>query len=61
MRNREHIIRLGKTLAAELRRGCDDGAAEGGMEQFLAAWRAAANGDLAEPAVRSTLDRKSVV
>jgi ATP-dependent DNA helicase RecG len=56
MRNREHIIRLGKTLAAELRRGCDDRAAEGGMEQFLAAWRAAANGDLAEPAVRSTLE-----
>ncbi|MCS6880482.1 MAG: ATP-dependent DNA helicase RecG [Oscillochloridaceae bacterium] len=56
MRNREHIIRLGKTLAAELRRGCDDRAAEGGMEQFLAAWRAAADGDLAEPAVRSALE-----
>ncbi|MGQ9928249.1 MAG: ATP-dependent DNA helicase RecG [Chloroflexaceae bacterium] len=56
MRDREHIIRLGKTLAAELRRGCDDGAAEGGMEQFLTAWRAAANGDLTEPAVRSTLE-----
>ncbi len=56
MHNPEHIIRLGKTLAAELRRGCDDGVAEGGMEQFLSAWRAAADGDLAEPAVRATLE-----
>ncbi len=55
MRDREHIILLGKTLAAELRRGCDDGATAEGLEQFLAGWRAAANGDLAEPAVQAAL------
>jgi ATP-dependent DNA helicase RecG len=55
VRDKEHIIRLGKLLAAEYRRGCDDGAAEAGLEQFLAAWRADASGALAEPAVQVAL------
>jgi ATP-dependent DNA helicase RecG len=37
--SQEHIIRLGKTLAEEQRRGCDNSAVAGGLEQFLAAWQ----------------------
>jgi ATP-dependent DNA helicase RecG len=55
MQDKDHIIRLGTLLAAEYRRGCDDGAADEGLEQFLAAWRADANGALAEPAVQAAL------
>lgn len=55
IQDREHIIRLGKVLAAEYRRGCDDSATEDGLEQFLAGWRAAANGALSEPAVQVAL------
>jgi ATP-dependent DNA helicase RecG len=55
MQDKDHIIRLGKVLAAEYRRGCDDGALEGGLEHFLAGWHADANGALAEPAVQVTL------
>jgi ATP-dependent DNA helicase RecG len=55
MQDREHIVRLGRLLAAEQERGCEDSAAEGGLERFLAEWRAAANGALAEPPVRAAL------
>ena len=55
MQDREHIIRLGKMLAAEAQRGCDDGAAEDGLTQFLAAWQATAGAALAEPAVQTVL------
>jgi ATP-dependent DNA helicase RecG len=52
MHDRDHIVRLGKVLAAEQKRGCDDGAAAEGLEAFLAAWQAHANGALAEPPVQ---------
>ena len=41
MDDKDQIIQLGKVLAEEQRRGCDDGAAEGGLERFLVAWRLA--------------------
>lgn len=55
MHDREHIIRLGKVLAAEQRRGCDDGATTNGLEHFLAVWRDEANDALCEPAVQVAL------
>lgn len=55
MQDKEHIVRLGKLLAVEQKRGCDDGAAEGGLERFLVEWQLAANGALAEPPVRAAL------
>jgi ATP-dependent DNA helicase RecG len=55
MHDRDHIIRLGKLLAAEQKRGCDDSAAADGMEAYLARWEEEANGALAVPAVRSAL------
>jgi ATP-dependent DNA helicase RecG len=56
MDGKEEIIRLGKTLAEEQRRGFDDGAASGGLERFLTAWRLEANGALQYPEVRQTLE-----
>ncbi|NTU82302.1 MAG: DNA helicase RecG, partial [Chloroflexales bacterium] len=56
MQDREHIIRLGKVLASEYRRGCDDGAVDGGLAHFLSLWRAEAGADLVEPAVLRALD-----
>ncbi len=55
MQDKDHIIRLGKVLAAEYRRGCDDAAVVEGLELFLERWRAEANGALAVPAVRAAL------
>lgn len=55
MVDREHIIRLGKALAAEQRRGCDDGAFEEGLDRFLSFWCAEASGALAVPAVQVAL------
>jgi ATP-dependent DNA helicase RecG len=55
MQGREQIIRLGKVLAAEQRRGCDDSSTEDGLEAFLGAWEAEADGALAVPAVRNAL------
>src|SRR5688572_13925878 len=52
---RDKIIGLGRVLADEERRGCDDGAIAGGLEGFLAGWREAANGALAYPAVQQAL------
>jgi len=53
---REHIIRLGKCLAAEAQAGYAN-AVKGGLEAFVAAWAAEANGATNEPAVRATLTR----
>ncbi|PDV97606.1 ATP-dependent DNA helicase RecG [Candidatus Chloroploca asiatica] len=54
MQDRDHIISLGRLLAAELRRGCDDTAAELGLDHFLAQWQAQADGALDLPAVQAT-------
>ncbi|HMQ31017.1 MAG TPA: ATP-dependent DNA helicase RecG [Chloroflexaceae bacterium] len=55
MQDKEHIIALGKVLASEYRRGCDDSATEDGLAAYLRWWRSAANGALAEPAVQAAL------
>ncbi|NCC34279.1 MAG: DNA helicase RecG, partial [Chloroflexia bacterium] len=55
MQDRDHIISLGRLLAAELRRGCDDTAADQGLDHFLAEWQAQADGALDQPAVQATL------
>ena len=55
MQDKEHIIGLGKALAAEQRGGYADGAVAGGVERFLAAWSAQANGALAQPPVQAAL------
>jgi ATP-dependent DNA helicase RecG len=57
MESREKIIQLGQVLRSELERGCDDGAASGGLERFLTAWRVEANGALEYTAVRATLEQ----
>jgi ATP-dependent DNA helicase RecG len=56
MQGRDQIIQLGKILAEEQRRGCDDSAVEGGLERFLAYWRGEANGALNVAAVQQALD-----
>jgi ATP-dependent DNA helicase RecG len=56
MQERDHIIKLGKMLAAEQQRGCDDGAFSGGLEHFLATWQTEANGALVVPAVQAALE-----
>jgi ATP-dependent DNA helicase RecG len=55
MDDREQIIQLGKVLAEEQRRDCDNQAVEGGLEQFLEYWSARANGAVHIPAVREVL------
>ncbi len=56
MQGREQIIRLGKVLAAEQRRGCNDSSTEDGLEAFLGAWEAEADGALSVPTVRNALE-----
>jgi ATP-dependent DNA helicase RecG len=56
MESKDQIIQLGKVLAEELRRDCDDGAAPGGLERFLTGWRMEANGALQYPPVQQTLE-----
>jgi ATP-dependent DNA helicase RecG len=56
MDGKDHIIQLGKLLAEEQKRGCDDGAAAGGMERFLTNWRKQANGALQHEQVQQTLE-----
>lgn len=56
MQEREQIIKLGKVLAEEQQRGCDDRAAAAGLDAFLDAWRAESNGVLAVPAVAAALE-----
>jgi ATP-dependent DNA helicase RecG len=55
MDNRDQIIQLGKVLAEEQRRDCDNQAVEGGLEQFLGYWAARANGAVHIPTVREVL------
>jgi ATP-dependent DNA helicase RecG len=52
----DEIIKLGKVLAEEQRRDCDNHTVLGGMGQFLSAWQAEANGALDIPAVKQALD-----
>src|SRR5262245_20375456 len=56
LESKEQIIQLGKILAEEQRRDCDDGAAPGGMERYLTGWRQDANGALQYPPVQQTLE-----
>jgi len=53
---RDQIIQLGKCLAAEAQAGYRN-AVKGGLDTFLAAWAANANGALGEPAVQAALVR----
>ncbi len=55
MKNPEHIIRLGKVLATEQHRDCDDGATPDGLDRFLDMWQAQADGDLGLDAVQVAL------
>ncbi len=56
MQERDQIINLGKVLAEEERRGCDNSAVESGLQAFLTAWQSNSNGALEIPAVRAALD-----
>ncbi|MFP4440021.1 MAG: ATP-dependent DNA helicase RecG [Chloroflexaceae bacterium] len=56
MQERDQIINLGKVLAEEERRGCDNSAVDGGLQAFLTAWQSNSNGALEVPAVRAALD-----
>jgi ATP-dependent DNA helicase RecG len=56
MDTREHIIQLGKCLAAEAQAGYTN-AVKNGLDAFLAEWAAAANGALDIPAVQAALVR----
>ncbi len=55
MQGKEHIIELGKILAEEQQRGCDDGAVDDGLERYVATWSRQANGALTYPPVQQTL------
>ncbi len=56
MDGKEQIIQLGKILAEEQRRGCDDGAASDGLERFLTAWRLDSKESLGYPPVQQALE-----
>jgi ATP-dependent DNA helicase RecG len=56
MHNRDHIIKLGRVLAEEQRRGYDDGAVAEGLALFLYSWEREAKEDSGIPVVRGTLD-----
>ncbi|PMP73630.1 MAG: DNA helicase RecG [Roseiflexus castenholzii] len=56
MDGKDQIIRLGKLLAEEQRRGCDDRAVNGGLERFLTAWRMDAGMALRYEAVQQALE-----
>ncbi|HEX5692156.1 MAG TPA: DNA helicase RecG, partial [Roseiflexaceae bacterium] len=56
MEGKDQIIQLGKILRAEHDRGCDDGAAPGGLERFLTSWRLEANGALQHEPVQQALE-----
>ena len=55
MHNPEHIIHLGKVLASEQRRGCDDATTADGLDRFLDLWQAQADVDLGLDAVQVAL------
>lgn len=56
MDGKDQIIRLGKLLAEEKRRGCNDSAAAGGLERFLTAWRIEAGQALRYEPVQQALE-----
>ncbi len=56
MDGKDQIIHLGQLLAEEQRRDCDDGAAAGGLERFLTAWRVEAGSALQYEPVQQTLE-----
>jgi ATP-dependent DNA helicase RecG len=56
MDSHNHIIKLGKILSEEERRGCDNTAVIGGLEQFVATWKENPDGVLELPAVQKTLE-----
>ncbi|NJM09265.1 hypothetical protein HC891_28235, partial [Candidatus Gracilibacteria bacterium] len=56
IQDREHIIALGRTLAAELAAGCEDRSSAQSITQFLDDWRLGSDGALAVPAVAQALD-----
>src|SRR5215475_12076038 len=55
MEGKDQIIQLGKVLREEQDRGCDDGAAAGGLERFLTGWRKEADGALQHEPVQQAL------
>jgi ATP-dependent DNA helicase RecG len=56
MKDRDHIIKLGRVLAEEQRRGYDDGAVNEGLALFLSSWEQEAREDAGLPVVRGALD-----
>ncbi|ABX02940.1 ATP-dependent DNA helicase RecG [Herpetosiphon aurantiacus DSM 785] len=56
MQANQHIIELGKTLAAEEKAGCDDTATDHGISIFLREWQAQHPQALHEPVVQGVLD-----
>jgi ATP-dependent DNA helicase RecG len=56
MEDKDQIIQLGKVLREEQERGCDDGAAPGGLDRFLTAWRMQADGALQYTPVQQALE-----
>src|ERR1700712_527229 len=56
LESKDQIIELGKILRAEQERGCDDGAAAGGLDRYLTGWRMAANGALQYAPVAQALE-----
>ncbi|WP_129628209.1 ATP-dependent DNA helicase RecG [Candidatus Oscillochloris fontis] len=55
MQHPEHIIALGKTLAAEERAGCGDRSLPEGLDAYLTQWQAGAGEDLEHPFVKMSL------
>jgi ATP-dependent DNA helicase RecG len=55
LQEREKIIALGKLLREESDSGCSNSVAAGGLDDYLAQWRAEANGAMGYEAVRQAL------
>ncbi len=51
----EHIIKLGKVLAEEQRRGCNNETVDGGLDQFIAYWQTEYHGGDEAPTVQEAL------
>jgi ATP-dependent DNA helicase RecG len=56
MDEKEQIIRLGRLLAEEERRGCDNSTVAGGLERFLTTWRMEAGDALRYEPVQQALE-----
>jgi ATP-dependent DNA helicase RecG len=56
LESKDQIIALGKVLAEEQRRGCDDSATADGLERYLTGWRMDANGALQHTPVQQALE-----